>query len=73
MASDTITSTQTGKAITFTGAAGGTAVAAGILGKAAIAAASIAAASGGVGALTTLRDKYKIVDKSEGKLVLKRK
>ena len=71
--SEVANSTQTGKAITFTGAAGGAAVAAGILGKAAIAATSIAVAAGGVGALTTLRDKYKIVEKSEGKLILKHK
>lgn len=66
-------STQTGKAITFTGAAGGTAVAAGILGKAAVAATSIAVAAGGVGALTSLRDKYKIIERAENKLILQHK
>lgn len=71
--SDTDTSTQAGSAITFTGAAGGTAVAAGILGKAAIVAASIAAAAGGVGALTSLRDKYKIIERAENKLILQHK
>ena len=70
--SDVVENTQTGKAITFTGAAGGTAVAATILGKAAFAAASIAAAAGGVGALTSLRDKYKIIERAENKLILQR-
>lgn len=65
--------TQTGKAISFTGAAGGTAVAAGVLGKAAIAATSIAVAAGGVGALSTLRDNYKIISKEKGKLILQHK
>lgn len=72
-ASNAEVSTQTGSAISFTGAAAGTAVAAGILGKAAIAATSIAVAAGGVGALTSLRDKYKIVERTENKLVLKHK
>lgn len=65
--------TQTGKTISFTGAAGGTAVAAGVLGKAAIAATSIAVAAGGVGALSTLRDDYKIISKEKGKLILQHK
>lgn len=71
--SDVDTPSQTGKAIAFTGAAGGTAVAAGILGKAAIAAASIAVAAGGVGALTTLRDKYTIAERTADRLVLQHK
>jgi len=33
----------------------------------------IGVASGGVGVLTTIRDKYKIVEKSPGRVVLRRK
>ncbi len=62
-----------GSAISFTGAAGGTAVTALALGKTALAAIGIAAAAGGVGVLTTLRDKYKIVEHKDKQLLLERK
>lgn len=68
-----VPTTQTGKAITFTGSAAGTAVAAGILGKASIAAIGIAVAAGGIGALTSLRDNYKITSNEGDRLILSKK
>ena len=62
-----------GGAISFTGGAVSTGAAGVILGPAAITAITIAVAAGGVGALTTLRDKYKIQSKEKNKLILKRK
>jgi hypothetical protein len=73
----TISSTPlggTGGAISFsvgTGAAGAAVTILGI--NVTIVAIGIGVAAGGVGALTTLRDKYKVTDKSKGRLVLKRK
>lgn len=43
------------------------------LGSAATTAVAIGVAAGGVGALNTLRDKYKIVEKDEKHIMLKRK
>ena len=54
-----------GGAISFTAGA--------ILGPAAITALTVAVAAGGIGALKTLREKYKIQSKEDKKLVLKRK
>lgn len=68
-----VPTTQTGKAITFTGSAAGSAVAAGILGKASVAAIGIAIAAGGVGALTSLRDNYRIASKEGDRLILSKK
>ena len=62
-----------GGAISFTGGAVSTGAAGAILGPAAITAITVAVAAGGIGALTSLRDKYKIDSKSKNKLILKRK
>lgn len=62
-----------GGAISFTGGAVSTGAAGAILGPAAITALTIAVAAGGIGALTTLRNKYKITNKSKGHVVLKKK
>ena len=50
-----------------------TAVAATALGSAVVPAVLIGVAAGGIGALTTLRKKYKIIEKGEKYLKLKRK
>lgn len=44
-----------------------------VLGTAALAAVLIGAAAGGIGGLTSLRDRYKIAEKNDNYLVLKRK
>ncbi|MGN0167853.1 MAG: hypothetical protein ACI4AB_07415 [Acetatifactor sp.] len=44
-----------------------------VLGNAAVSAVLIGVAAGGIGALTTLRDKYKIIEKSDKYIKLKRK
>lgn len=62
-----------GGAISFTGGAVSTGAAGAILGPAAITALTVAVAAGGIGALKTLREKYKIQSKEDKKLVLKRK
>lgn len=62
-----------GGVISFTGSAVGTGTAVTVLGTATYAAIAIAVAAGGVGVLTTLRNKYKIESKEKGKVVLKRK
>lgn len=62
-----------GGAISFTGGAVSTGTAGAILGPAAITALTVAVAAGGIGALTTLRNKYKIDSKEKNKLILKRK
>ena len=62
-----------GGAITFTGAAAATATAATVLGISAPIAIAIAVAAGGVGALTSLRDKYKIEKINKNKAILHRK
>lgn len=61
-----------GGAISFGSSLVSTGVAGAILGPAAITAFSIAVAAGGMGALNKLR-QYKIVNKTEGHLTLKRK
>lgn len=62
-----------GAAVSFTGSAVSLGTAGTVLGTSAITALGIALAAGSVGALTTLRDKYKIHSKEHNKLVLKRK
>lgn len=62
-----------GGAISFTGGTVSTGAAGAILGPAAITALTVAVAAGGIGALTALRDKYKITNKAKGHLTLKRK
>jgi len=49
------------------------AVAAATLGTAVVPAVLIGVSAGGIGVLTNLRDKYKIVDKTDKRLTLKRK
>lgn len=44
-----------------------------VLGNATVAAVLIGVAAGGIGGLTTLRDRYKIAEKNDNYLVLKRK
>lgn len=62
-----------GGAISFTGGALSTGAAGAILGPAAITALTVAVVAGGIGALTTLRNKYKIANKSNGHVTLKKK
>lgn len=62
-----------GATVSFTGSAVSLGAAGTVLGTSAITALGIAVVAGGVGALTTLRDKYKIHSKEHNKLVLKRK
>ena len=60
-------------ALSFGAASTSAAAAVTILGiKATTVAIGIAVASGGVGVLTKLRERYKIIDKSENRLVLKK-
>lgn len=44
-----------------------------ILGPAATTAVAIGVAAGGVGALNTLRDRYKVIEKEDGHMILQRK
>lgn len=70
----TATNLNMGKNIAFTGGAVGTTTAITILGTATTwSAISIAVAAGGVGALTSLRNKYKIASKDSDKLILVKK
>lgn len=62
-----------GGAISFTGGAVSTGAAGAILGPAAITALTVAVTAGGLGALTTLRNKYKIANKSKNRLTLQKK
>ena len=62
-----------GGAISFGSSLISSGTASAILGSAAITAIIVAVAAGGVGALTTLRDKYKIQSKEGKRLVLKKK
>ena len=63
-----------GGAISFTGAIGTAAAAVAILGiPATTVAIGIAVVAGGIGALTKLREKYKIIEKSKDRVVLQRK
>lgn len=63
----------TGGPISFTGGAVSTGAAGAILGPATITALSVAVTAGGVGALTTLRNKYKIANKSNHHVTLQKK
>lgn len=65
--------TPAGGAVSATAGVAATAVAADILGSAAIAAVTIGVAGGGIGILNTLRDKYEIVEKDKEHIKLKRK
>lgn len=62
-----------GGVISFTGGMASTAVAAATLGTAVGPAIAISAAAGGIGVLNTLRDRYKIVKKTEDYICLQRK
>lgn len=62
-----------GGAISFTGGAVATGAAGVILGPAAITAVTIAVAAGGVGVLTTLRDKYSMKKINNKKIILTKK
>ena len=62
-----------GGVISFTGGMASTAVAASTLGSAAVPAVLIGVAAGGVGVLTSMRNDYKIVEKSSSRVVLQRK
>jgi hypothetical protein len=66
-----VTGGPAGFAFAFAGTAAA-AVPASILGSAIVPAIVIGISAGGVGALTSLRDKYKIIEKSEDHIVLKR-
>ena len=62
-----------GGVISFTGGMAATAVAATTLGSAVVPAVAIGVAAGGIGVLNTLRDKYKIVEKTNTYIKLQRK
>lgn len=62
-----------GGAISFTGGMASTAVAATTLGSAAVPAVAIGVAAGGIGVLTSMRNDYKIVERSSSRVVLQRK
>lgn len=62
-----------GGVISFTGGMAATTAAAATLGSAVIPAVTIGVAAGGMGALNTLRDKYKIVEKNNNYIKLKKK
>ena len=69
----TVAATPAGGGALFVGGTTMTAVAATALGSAVVPAVLIGVAAGGIGALTTLRKKYKIIEKGEKYLKLKRK
>lgn len=69
----TVVATPAGGVSTFAGAVAATTVAATSLGTATTTAVAIGVAAGGVGALNTLRNKYKIVEKNEKHIILQRK
>lgn len=62
-----------GGAISFTGGLAATTVAATTLGSAVVPAVIIGVAAGGIGALNTLRDNYKIVEKGKNHIKLQKK
>ncbi len=62
-----------GGAASFVSGISATGVATAMLGSAAVPAVMIGVAAGGIGALNTLRDKYKIVEKNKKSIKLKRK
>ena len=65
--------TPVGGAVSALSGVSATGVAAVTLGSAAVPAVMIGVAAGGIGALNTLRDKYKIVEKNKKCIKLKRK
>ena len=69
----TVTATPAGGGAALVGAVTATTVAATTLGSAAVVAVIIGVAAGGVGALNTLRDRYKIVEKDDKHIKLQRK
>jgi len=70
----TATTAGAGGVISFTGGTAAAATAVTILGISSTSVAiSIGVAAGGVGAITTLRDKYQVVERSHNRMVLKRK
>lgn len=62
-----------GGVISFTGGMAATAAAATTLGSAVVPAVAIGVAAGGIGVLNTLRDKYRIVEKTNTYIKLQRK
>lgn len=62
-----------GGAVSAVSGVAATTVAAATLGTATTSAIAIGVAAGGIGALTALRDKYKIVEKDDKQIKLKRK
>ena len=69
----TVATTPVGGAAAVAAGTAATAAAAVTLGAATTTAVTIGVCAGGIGALNTLRDKYKIVEKSDKRVVLKRK
>lgn len=69
----TVAATPVGGAATMVNGLAATVVATTSLGSATIAAITIGVAAGGIGALNTLRDKYKIVEKDDKHIKLQRK
>lgn len=69
----TVATTPAGGATAFASGLVATSVAATGLGTAATTAVTIGVAAGGVGALNTLRNKYKIVEKNKKHIILQRK
>lgn len=69
----TVTMTPVAGTMSLVSGIGVTAVAATTIGSAAVPAVIIGVAAGGIGALNTLRDKYKIVEKDKKHIKLQRK
>lgn len=69
----TVTTTPVGGAMSFTSGIVATTAATTTLGSATVAAVAIGVAAGGIGALNTLRDRYKIVEKDKYHIKLQRK
>lgn len=69
----TVTTTPVGGGAAFAAGATMTAAASVTLGSAAVPAVMIGVCAGGIGALNRLRDKYKIVEKNQNRIKLKRK
>ena len=69
----TVTMTPAVGTMSLVGGIGATAVAATTIGSAAVPAVIIGVAAGGIGALNTLRDRYKIVEKDKNHIRLQRK
>ncbi len=69
----TVATTPVGGGLSFTGGVAMSTVAATTLGTAVIPAVTIGVCAGGIGVLNTLRDQYKIVEKNNTYIKLKRK